>query len=319
MRLKYRILWFEDETEFVEKIIPQIRQYLLDDLGLELEVSPQKNGADLDSLLKQNDYDLIVTDLNLDDGQTGKNLIDRIRGDEILTEVLLYSANGQEIQKVISETPGLERVSFAVGRDALPDRLRRIIALTVRKVQDVNNVRGLVIAEAIDLEDKMLEIITQYFTASGDDTEKEGFIKKHLEGKDEYFQKQIKEMSSFSAPQILEFVDKACGEMFSKYVALSRLLDATRKKLGSSTEEEKAKIALLDKLKEELKKMNDEVIDLRNDLAHVKEEKDEHGQSILKNTKRGREIVFSNNTYISIRKSLRYHATNLAEIAKHFQ
>jgi len=319
MRLKYRILWFEDETEFVEKITPQICEYLLEDLGLELEVNPQQNGNNLDNLVKQNDYDLIVTDLNLDDGQTGKNLIERIRADEVLTEVLLYSANGQEIQKVINETPGLERVSFAVGRDALPDRLRRIIALTVRKVQDVTNVRGLVIAEAIDLEDKMLEIITQYFMALKDNTEKDTFIKKHLEGKDEYFQKQMKEISSFSAPQILEFVDKACGEMFSKYVALNRLLDATRKKLNHSKPDEEVKIVLLDKLKDELKKMNDEVINLRNDLAHVKEEKDEHGQSILKNIKRGREIVFSNDTYIGIRKSLRYHAANLAEIAKHFQ
>lgn len=319
MRLKYRILWFEDEPEFVENMTPQIREYLLEELGLDLEINLQQNGTDLDNLISHNDYDLIVTDLNLDDGQTGKNLIDRIRGDEVLTEVLLYSGNGEEIKKVINETPGLERVSFAVGRDALPDRLRRIITLTVRKVQDVTNVRGLVIAEAIDLEDKMLEIITQYFKALEDDTEKEGFIKKHLEGTNEYFQKQMNEISSFSASQILEFVDKACGEMFSKYVALNRLLDATRKKFDPSKPDEKAKIVLLDKLKEELKKMNDEVINLRNDLAHVKEEKDEHGQSVLKNTKRGREIVFSNNTYVGIRKSLRYHAANLTEIAKHFQ
>ena len=112
MRLKYRILWFEDEPEFVEKITPQIREYLLEDLGLDLEINSQQNGSGLNNLVKQNDYDLIVTDLNLDDGQTGKNLIDRIRGDEILTEVLLYSGNGEEIKKVINETPGLERVSL---------------------------------------------------------------------------------------------------------------------------------------------------------------------------------------------------------------
>ena len=156
MRLKYRILWFENEPDFVNEISPKIGAYLLEDLGLELEVNSQKNGADLDNLVQSGDYDLIVTDLNLDNGETGKNLIDRIRADEVLTEVLLYSGIGQDIEKVIKETSGLERVSFAVGRDALPDRLKRIVALTVKKVQDVHNMRGLVIAEAIDIEDKML-------------------------------------------------------------------------------------------------------------------------------------------------------------------
>ncbi len=316
MRLKYRILWFEDEAEFVNEIIPSIQEYLLEDLGLELEVTSQQNGSDLNNLVKQTDYDLIVTDLNLDEGQTGKDLIESIRSDKILTEVLLYSANGNTIQKVIRETPGLERVSFAVGRPALPDRLKRVIALTVRKVQDVNNVRGLVIAEAIDLENKMLEIITQHFTVSEDDAEKDAFIKKQVKHKEEHFKKQMDKMTSFSSSQISEFIDNACSELFSKYRALKELLDAKRKCLNLSESQEKTKI---NRLMKKLKAMHDEVINLRNNLAHVREGKDENGQSVLKNKKHGTEIVFNNDEYIRIRKALRDHANNLDEIAKQFQ
>lgn len=319
MRLKYHILWFEDQEGVVEGISPKIKDFLLDDLGFELECNIQRNGNDLESLVKGNDFDLIVTDLNLDDGETGKNLIERIRNDEILTEVLLYSSNGEEIQKIIQDTPGLERVSFAAGHEALPDRLKRIIALTVKKVQDVNNLRGLVIAEAIDLEDKMLDIITQYFSASGDE-EKISFIDKHKQAINDRFSKNISEISVFSATDILAFIDRTCSEMSAKYDALHSLLNSTKLKLSGLSPVDNKKIKTINILKTELGKMKDEVIDLRNDLAHVKEEKDTSGNSILKNKKRNGspERIFDNKAYVEIRKSLRRHADNLVEIAKHF-
>lgn len=318
MRLKYRILWFENEEDFVKEVSPDISSYLLDDLGLELELNVQPNGSQLATLLTDGEqYDLIVTDLNLDNGDTGKDLIDRIRGDEILTEVLLYSGDGDQIQKIIAETPGLERVSYAVGRPALPERLKRIIALTVRKVQDVHNMRGLVIAEAIDLEDKMLEIITGHFSVSTDDAAKEAFIKDHYGKKETYFQGLLKKLEGHTPDRILEFVEVACGEMMSKYMALNKLLDAAKASVDTSTEEGKVKLKALEALEAELEKMNADVINLRNDLAHVREERDANGQSILRNKKQGRETIFNAAKYVEIRRSLRSHANNLAEIAKH--
>ena len=318
MRLTYRILWFENEAEFVDETKPGIASYLLDDLGLELEVDVHPSGDDVDALLTSGDYDLVVTDLNLDDNDTGKAIIERIRADEILTEVLLYSADGQEIEKVIKETSGLQRVSFAVGRAALSDRLKKIITLTVKKVQDVQNLRGLVIAEAIDLEDKMLEIINAHFSASTDDAEKGDFIKYHYGKKDEHFKGLLSKISGHTPDKIIEFVEIACGEMMSKYIALNKLIDSAKAKQDVSTNEGKAKMVVLKQLEAELNKMQKEVIELRNDLAHVQGEKDAQGRWILKNKKKpGHEIVFDNDKYVQIRRSLRAHAYNLTEIAKH--
>ena len=317
MRLKYRVFWFEDDEDFAREMGSALKTHLLDDLGLELELNAQQSGVDLNKLLEEGEsYDLIVTDLNLDNNDIGDALIDRIRADKILTEVLMYSADGAAIVKVRDENPGLERVSFAVGRPALPEKLQRIVDLTVRKVQDVHNMRALVIAEAIDIEDQMLEIINSYFTASGDDDEKNVFIKKHVEEKEKYFKKQLGGIASLSAPQILEFVDKACGEMFTKYVALNRLLDSVKAKLDASKPADKEEITVLEQLRSELTKMNDEVIALRNDLAHVREERDEHGRPILKNTKQGRETVFDAAKYVEIRRNLRSHFDNLTKIAE---
>lgn len=319
MRLQYNILWFEDDSDFVDREIgPQIKEYLLEELGLEPVINHQRNSEKLDELVKQGEYDLVVTDLNLTEGDTGEKVIGHIRADKILTEVLLYSGDVDEINKIIRGTGGLlERVSFSVGRGDLPERLKRIIALTVRKVQDVNNLRGLVIAEAIDLEDKMLDIINNYFTVSRDDTEKEEFIKFHIDGATTRSAKRVAELSAFTAAKIFDFVDAACGEMFAKYLALNKLIAAAKKKLDAKKPDEKVKIEALDKIKTELEKMSAEVIDLRNDLAHVKEEKGADGNTVLKNKKQGgRETVFDNAKYVAIRKSLRSHAQNLAEIAK---
>lgn len=317
MNLKYRILWFENEPDFVTEITPDITSYLLEDLGLELEVDTRPSGADIDALVTSGDYDLIVTDLNLDDEDTGKNLIDRIRADEILTEVLLYSGNGQEIQDIIDKTPGLQRVSYAVGRPALPDRLKKIITVTVKKVQDVHNMRGLVITEAIDLEDKMLDIITAHFTTSSDDTEKTSFIEYHYNKKDDHFKTQLGKINAHTPEQILDFIEKACGDMYPKYIALNKLLDDAKAKLDPLKSDDNAKLDVLIQLETELEKMNNEVIDLRNDLAHVREEKDAQGRWILKNKKQTRQTVFDDSKYADIRRSLRAHAKNLIELAKH--
>ena len=316
MRLKYRILWFENDPDFVKEVGPDITAYLLDDLGLELEIDEQSNGIRLGNLLRDGGpYDLIVTDLNLDNGDTGKDLIDKIRADQVLTEVLLYSGTDADIQKIIAETPGLERVSYAVGRPALPERLKRIIALTVRKVQDVHNMRGLVIAEAIDLEDKMLDIITSHFKTSIDDMAKAGFIKDHYEKTDSYFQSRLKKLAGHTPEKILEFVETACGEMMPKYIALNKLLDSAKAAVDTSTDEGKEKLKVLEVLETELEKMNEDVINLRNDLAHVREEKDASGKWILKNKKQMRETVFDDAKYVEIRRNLRSHFDNLTKIA----
>ncbi len=319
MRLKYRILWFEDNDDYMnEVIIPEVSRHLLEDLGLELDLVWERNGSNLESLLREGEsYDLIVTDLNLENGDAGNVIIEKIRFDQILTEVLLYSSDGKAVEGVKNEAHGIERVSFAVGRDVLPEKLQRIIDITVRKVQDVHNMRGLVIAEAIDLEDQMLDIITSHFGVCQDEAVKTGFIQYHVEKATERSGRHLSKISAYTPEKILEFVDVACHEMMGKYIALNKLIDIAKTAINGTTAEGLEKLKALEGLEAELKKMNDDVINLRNDLAHVRGEKDAQGNWILKNKKQERETVFDNAKYVEIRRNLRSHANNLAEIAKH--
>ena len=147
MRLDYKILWFEDDLNWLEEeITPNIKRYLQDELGFNPILICRKDGTDLDSLIIQNNPDLIVSDLNLieeeTNDETGRKIIASIREQNILTEVLLYSSNGEKIKEIKDNEPGVERASFAAGHEFLPTKLREIISLTVKKVQDINNLRG---------------------------------------------------------------------------------------------------------------------------------------------------------------------------------
>ncbi|MCL5935778.1 MAG: hypothetical protein M1543_04780, partial [Firmicutes bacterium] len=52
---------------------------------------------------------------------------------------------------------------FSVGTSNLKDKIMQIILLSVKKVQDINNLRGLVMAEASELDHKMLSILQEFY------------------------------------------------------------------------------------------------------------------------------------------------------------
>jgi len=144
-----------------EDIGPRVTNYLREDLGFEPEIIYKTSDVDVDALVTQEEYDLIVTDLNLTQGgdETGQKIIEHVRNQNILTDVLLYSSLPQAIEDIKKKNPGIERISFAAGRPALYDKLHDLIFLTVRKVQDINNLRGMVITEAIDIEIKIRDVL----------------------------------------------------------------------------------------------------------------------------------------------------------------
>ena len=90
MKLKYKILWIENEQDWVDSIEDQIQEYL-EDLGFTYDMKligkEEKNIA-------YNDYDLILMDLNLADQPNGAELISKIRELGSYTDVVFYSSMG---------------------------------------------------------------------------------------------------------------------------------------------------------------------------------------------------------------------------------
>lgn len=161
MKLTYRILWFENESSWVESIEDEVKE-ILDENGLELEtcvLEQEQEG------FSYNNFDLILMDLNLAAGSSGDLLINSIRAFDVYTNVLFYSADGLPVIKQKAYRLGLEGVYFASrDKDSFLEKLRKVIRTTISKAQDLNNLRGLVMAEVSDLDVMMGEIVQRYLS-----------------------------------------------------------------------------------------------------------------------------------------------------------
>lgn len=325
MRLEYKILWFEDDENWVKKEIgPTIEKYLWDDMGFTPTLVHKKDGSDIDNLVAQGNFDLIVSDLNLSEDrnekdETGRKIIANLRNHNILTEVLLYSSDTERIKEIKDSEPGVERASFAAGREFLPIKMREIILLTIKKVQDVNNMRGLVIAEAIDLEMRVRTILLDHFRNHGDS----GKIKKLKEEHVERITTNLEKINGYDEKRIPEFIDEVLSFSDINDSLLSLVNDLLAEvnaqingaKRDNPIHEKKRQ---LDELRKGLITMKEELILLRNNMAHAKEFKDANGKSFLKSIQKGRgDVTFSDADCVEMRKNIFKHLQNIEAIAKH--
>ena len=104
-------------------------------------------------------------DLNLADQPNGAELISKIRELGVYTDVVFYSASGIEELRAKGREKELEGVFYS-GRTpetAFVNRVKAVIDATLKKVQDLNNLRGLVMAEVSELDAMMDRILLSYF------------------------------------------------------------------------------------------------------------------------------------------------------------
>ncbi len=331
MTLKYRILWFEDDEDVVnDQLGPALKDYLIE-LGFQVEILHHLNGEKIEDLIKDKNYDLIVTDLNLGEHEAGDVLIDHIRQGNVLTEVLLYSANTTELNNIVTRKGWIERASFCIGLGNLTNRLKEIISLTVRKNQDVNNVRGLVIAETIMLEKKIESILLSYFDAAEEkilSEKKKQLLENIHEKKVLQYESDINEIKKVDFKQIKELIDKDILTASNSFDAIHSILKEQIKEmniaLNAGVLDSERKILLqesrddLARIKNELNTFRSEILKIRNTLAHVSEEVGDDGVPFLQSLNAdGTTIRFDAGKYIEIRKNLQKHAGNLDKIIKH--
>lgn len=334
MNLNYKILWFEDDPDVInEDVGPLIRNYLIE-LGFRLDIVHHLNGEHIKELIKDRNFDFIVTDLNLGEHETGEVLIDIMREeDKILTEVLLYSANANEINQIVENKGWIERASFCVGLGNLANKMKSIIAFTIKKTQDVNNTRGLVIAETIDLERKIESILIKYF-ATAEETvltkSKTDVLEKIHAKKMKKHKEDIEQLEGINFTQIKLLIDNDILTASNSFDAMHSILKekikqinifiASKENSAESKIELEAKKVDLTSVKAELNNFRDEILKIRNTLAHVKEEIGEDGIPFLNSVNEdGTVIKFDSAKYIEIRKNLLKHNRNLDKIISHLE
>jgi hypothetical protein len=159
MNLDYKILWFEDvQSSFNAK--KRLVKRVVEDLGFVFaEPRNEINDDNLETIDFQI-YDLIIADLNLANGEKGSTILNTIREKGIYTEVVFYSSQGEDYVRNELRNFQIDG-AYCADRadDDFIDKVSRVIKTTVKKVQDLNNMRGLIMAETSDIDKTMFEII----------------------------------------------------------------------------------------------------------------------------------------------------------------
>lgn len=307
MNLKYKVLWFDNDSDWVKSIESQVEE-LVEELGFLYESEIRNSGANLDDITLDN-YDIILMDLNLEDEESGNGdvLIDKIRSFDVYTDVLFYSADGLAKIKERAQKMGLEGVYFS-GRNqnTFISKLRKVINTTISKVQDLNNLRGLVMAEVSELDSRMTSLVERYFIEQGNETKTAAF-KKHL----------VKDVEKSTKKKLTESekCDKLCKHKWSG-LTINEIIqdfdfDASRKARAVKLVIDEVKYPYEAKNGNFFMDYQTDMLNMRNQLAHcvstIKE-----GKEILR-TKDG-EIEFDDAKFKSIREQIKAYNNLLDDI-----
>jgi CheY-like chemotaxis protein len=294
MNLTYKILWFEDEKAFVDGYIPDLQDYV-EELGFKfIQPHIEKDNSNSDRI-DFSEYDLILMDYKLSDGDKGDVIINKIRALDIYTEIVFYSASEMKELRSAIHDEELDGVYCANRGEGFLPKVKDIIRLTLKKVLDLNAMRGIVMAVVSDFDEKMLNIISSYIKTE-DENNASIFLSKRkkkllesLDGKRKSIEK--KEENTFYKEWIFDATHK--------WRAVCSIVRLVIPELAEKTEQYKA-----------------EIIDNRDYLAHVMEVDDPNGngQKLLAYG----DFIFNDENCKKILTALKEHEENLDKILNHF-
>ena len=291
MKIKFYILWFENEPTWVDGKTDDVKE-IIEDNGFEW-VQPTLCKKEGEFTGNYNEFDMILVDYRLvdggRDGQTGADIIGKIR-EGCFSNILFYSQNGEaDLRNEIADK-NLDGV-FCADRSDFLEKFESVFLSYIKKIEDVNNLRGLVMAEASDLESLTTEIIETYDGVA--------CLKKK-----QYMKKVIKEKLASANNQKTFFESKNENTTFKE---LLEQLDFYRKSI------------MIDRIDKRCTPVlgftqstfNDEIIVKRNLLAHVIESKKD-GKVVLKS--KNKLLVFSQEEAKKIRKDILKYKSELDQI-----
>jgi hypothetical protein len=161
MRMTYSILWFDDRRDYLDSIDQDSLEKTIKGWGFIPKLVLVDEPADFIAHKPFRGFDLMVVDYNLGDNQPhGEEFIRSIREHNVLTEVVFYSANPAKDLWDAIRAKELEGI-YVSGRDTVVSKIERVAQHSLHKVLDLNNMRGLIMAELGDLDlkfDSLLEL-----------------------------------------------------------------------------------------------------------------------------------------------------------------
>jgi len=295
MKIKFKILWFEDTQSWIKGKSNDMREIVEDEFFEWVEPDIHKNESSFKGDF--NDYDLILMDYALTEGKhrkTGADIIEKIRKKDIYTNILFYSRHGEdELREEISKRK-IDGV-FCAHRADFIDEFETLFKTIIKKTQDINNLRGLVMAETSDIDSLKEEIIGLYDQTS-------------CEKKKKITKKILKNMKDTIEKNLRFLQEKNDNTPFKELI---ELFDLSKKSIIVHNINKRGKPTCGYTHKD----FNKSVILKRNLLAHVKEKTIDKGKDkkIVLESKKGK-LIFSDSEARIIRSDLSKYKKELEKI-----
>lgn len=284
MKLEYKILWLDDNKKAIEEdsYSSEIEEHLREKAFIpEIMLVDHKDEffRNLDSV----DFDLILTDFNLNDTDTGDKIIQQVRNRSIFTEIMFYSA-----QSEIKNTINLDRITFldtskTTSKNHYQDVIEKAISLidlTIKKFENIVVMRGMIMQETSSLDTIIKNIVIKYLKTL-DDNNKQTLLE-----------------------DILFSIEENATEKYNK-ARSKKINDILKDNVLFSSDQ---KIKALGKILIELKfedfsnGYSEDIILNRNKLAHAELIKNDQGKDCFKS--KNNEIIFDEVFCLQIRKNL---------------
>jgi len=283
MRLAYKVLWIDDSPDWVEPLRDSLEEHLVE-LGFKLDVELHQDGSNIESLARQEDIDLILMDERLPKAKGGE-LINKIRESDVYVDVVYYS------EAPVKGVEGGRDGVWCTTRADAEDVIKRVIDTSIRKVQDVNNMRGLVISEAIDIESQIEEIVAKYFGTKAE------FVKEEM----------LRENGVYDLQKKLKLLKVIVKAQINSFNVDGVNVDS----LGGMDRKHE-----LESCQSVCRKLDREVMDRRNMLAHVKPHTVDNKVCLKSRNRQGDIVECDASWYKEVRIALLKHSENLTALER---
>ncbi len=301
MGLTYKILWVDDQIEgLIDLGLKDKLEIYLTDLGFIPTIKCFEDTESAKEELETTKYDLILSDFNIDDGENGDVLIKKIRDGDIFTEVLFYSAQtnfSRVVQNLSVDRVSLLSIAGQATYLRLEQKAKWLIDQTIVKLQEIENLRGLVMSETSHLDSMVEDILAAYFQSGSPNV---NALRKNVLGK-------IKSSAKSNFRKAEKLAEESDLDLIK-----SRLFDASKKARSIKD------LIKIEAIKHEYQ-FNDffesykrDVLDIRNKLAHAKAQTN-NGQEYLIIDNENQE-VFDQQKVVQIRKNLLHYDQFLKEL-----
>jgi len=251
MKLIYHILWFDDTEEVFDSLSFDPLEEMFSELGFNVAYKLVTTPESFANEAPYKKYDLIVVDYNLEEYDShGQDFIEEVRGHQIFTEVIFYSNKPTtELWSAIYEKR-LEGI-FVTNREGIINKIINVSKQSVEKVLDVENMRGIVMAEIGDIDLMLDEIISSGINTLDEKKKREVFSRFHSRAKQQA-DGHMESLNEFLGNPTLEGLIEHC-DSYKRWITFKSIVKRHQA------------------LKEiELDDYNEEILKPRNYLAHGK-------------------------------------------------